>query len=58
MLGDEDTKENGGLRCLDEVAELRQIVEGTAKETGEGFFAALVEHLAKALDPRRLGYHH
>jgi PAS domain S-box-containing protein len=38
------------LADLDEVAALRAIVEGTAKETGEGFFRALVENLAKGLD--------
>src|SRR5262245_34502679 len=46
----EDAIDIGGLRGLDEAAALRQIVEGTANETGEGFFAALVEHLAKALN--------
>jgi PAS domain S-box-containing protein len=34
---------------LDEGAALRSILEGTANETGERFFAALVENLAKAL---------
>jgi PAS domain S-box-containing protein len=34
---------------LDEGIVLRTILEGTATETGEGFFAALVENLAKAL---------
>jgi len=37
------------LRDLDEEAALRSILEGTATETGERFFAALVENLAKAL---------
>ena len=37
------------LRGLDEDAALRTILEGTATETGERFFAALVENLAKAL---------
>jgi PAS domain S-box-containing protein len=37
------------LGDADENAVLRQILEGTAKETGERFFAALVEQLAKAL---------
>ena len=36
-------------RVLDEDAALRTILEGTATETGERFFAALVENLAKAL---------
>jgi PAS domain S-box-containing protein len=31
---------------------LRSIVEGTAGETGEGFFKTLVENLARALDTR------
>jgi len=34
----------------DEQSALRMIVEGTARETGEGFFRALVENLARALD--------
>jgi PAS domain S-box-containing protein len=34
---------------LDEDAVVRAILEGTATETGAGFFAALVENLAKAL---------
>ena len=34
---------------LDEDAVVRAILEGTATETGEGFFAALVENLSKAL---------
>ena len=38
------------LRELDEDAALRSILEGTATETGEGFFAALVEKLAKTLN--------
>jgi len=37
------------LHGLDEDAALRTILEGTAIETGERFFAALVENLAKAL---------
>ena len=37
------------LAELDEGAALRSILEGTANETGERFFAALVENLAKAL---------
>lgn len=37
------------LRELDEDAALRTILEGTATETGERFFAALVENLARAL---------
>jgi PAS domain S-box-containing protein len=38
------------FRGLDEDATVRAILEGTATETGERFFAALVENLAKALD--------
>jgi PAS domain S-box-containing protein len=37
------------LREADEEAVLREILEGTAEETGERFFDALVENLAKAL---------
>ena len=38
------------MRDLDEDAALRTILEGTATETGERFFTALVENLAKALN--------
>ena len=38
-----------GLIVGDEIAAFRAIVEGTAKETGESFFQALVEHLAQAI---------
>jgi PAS domain S-box-containing protein len=38
------------LGGLDEGAALRRILEGTSKETGERFFIALVENLAKALN--------
>ena len=38
------------LGGLDEGIALRSILEGTAKETGERFFVALVENLAKALN--------
>jgi PAS domain S-box-containing protein len=34
---------------FDELSVLRSIVEGTATETGEGFFAALVANLSKAM---------
>ncbi len=40
-------------RVLDEDAALRTILEGTATETGERFFIALVENLAKALKTQR-----
>ena len=38
------------LDGLDHGVALRRILEGTAKETGERFFVALVENLAKALN--------
>ncbi len=38
------------LHGIDEEAALRAILEGTATETGERFFAALVENVAKALN--------
>ena len=38
------------LQDLDEDAALHGILEGTATETGERFFAALVENLAKAMN--------
>ncbi len=37
------------LQALDEDTALRTILEGTATETGERFFTALVESLARAL---------
>ena len=37
------------LQDLDESVALRAILEGTATETGERFFAALVENRAKAM---------
>jgi PAS domain S-box-containing protein len=46
----EPTTVTSPLGGLDEGVALRRILEGTAKETGEGFFAALVENLAKALN--------
>jgi GAF domain-containing protein len=39
-------------RLRDEETVLRSIVEGTAGETGEGFFKTLVQNLAVALDTR------
>ena len=41
--------ESPAFSDLDEEAALRTILEGTATETGERFFAALVENLSKAL---------
>lgn len=38
------------LRLLDEDVALRTILEGTATATGQQFFAALVQNLAKALN--------
>lgn len=38
------------LHVLDEEAALRTILEGTATATGQQFFAALVQNLAKALN--------
>lgn len=38
------------LHGLDEEAALRSILEGTANETGERFFAALVQNLSRALN--------
>jgi PAS domain S-box-containing protein len=49
-LKTEETLAENPLQEADERAVLREILEGTAKETGERFFTALVENLAKALD--------
>ena len=38
------------LRGLETDAALRAILHGTAMETGEGFFAALVQNLAQVLN--------
>lgn len=43
------TQDQPGHRDLDQDAALRTILEGTATETGEKFFRALVQNLAKAL---------
>ncbi|MEQ9620032.1 MAG: sigma 54-interacting transcriptional regulator [Deltaproteobacteria bacterium] len=40
------------LHTLDEDAALRMIMEGTATETGERFFRALVKSVSKALDTK------
>jgi len=45
-----EQQEQRPLRMPDEDAALRAILEGTATVTGERFFAALVENLAKALN--------
>ncbi len=44
------TEHPSPLRDLDEDAALRSILEGTATETGEKFFAALVRSLSRALN--------
>ncbi len=44
-----ETRTQPSAGGIDESAALRSIVEGTATETGERFFASLVENLAKAL---------
>jgi PAS domain S-box-containing protein len=44
-----DIVSNPPLQVGDENTALRAILEGTASETGERFFAALVKHLAAAL---------
>lgn len=48
-----ETRTQPSVSGIDETAALRSIVEGTATETGERFFAALVENLANlgALPP-------
>ncbi|HEY5542088.1 MAG TPA: sigma 54-interacting transcriptional regulator [Candidatus Binatia bacterium] len=48
-LKTEQTLAENPLQVADEGAVLREILEGTAKETGERFFTALVENVAKAL---------
>ena len=45
----ENNHRTSPLAGLDEGVALRRILEGTANETGERFFGALVENLAKAL---------
>jgi PAS domain S-box-containing protein len=51
VFNTETTEKNAALPLheLDAEMALRTILEGTANETGERFFAALVENLAKAL---------
>ena len=41
---------DAAVRRIDEEAALRAVVEGTASETGRGFYRALVRNLALALD--------
>jgi PAS domain S-box-containing protein len=45
-----DPDERGGPAGRDEQLALRTILQGTASETGERFFTALVENLARAMD--------
>lgn len=44
-----ETLTQPSMSGMEETAALRSIVEGTASETGEQFFASLVENLAKVL---------
>ena len=44
------TPDHLDFQSLDEDAVVRTILEGTATETGAGFFAALVENLSRALN--------
>jgi PAS domain S-box-containing protein len=50
--GEEQRDRPGRAWAFDEEVALRAIVEGTAADTGQQFFASLVEHLARALDVR------
>jgi PAS domain S-box-containing protein len=45
----EPLPQNGSMRDLNEDAALHRLLDGTAHETGERFFAALVENLANVL---------
>jgi PAS domain S-box-containing protein len=49
LLETEEIPSETPLQDANEGAVLREILEGTAKETGERFFTALVENLAKVL---------
>src|SRR5512145_283914 len=49
LLETEEILSETPLQDANEGAVLREILEGTAKETGERFFTALVENLAKVL---------
>jgi PAS domain S-box-containing protein len=49
LVNSHDSAEASARPAFDEQAALRRIVEGTATETGERFFAALVENLSQAL---------
>lgn len=49
VLQYQDSVTENPMANINEGAVLRQILEGTAKETGERFFFTLVENLAKAL---------
>ena len=48
LLADSDGSSAAAVR--DDLSALREIVEGTARGTGEEFFQSLVRHLARAID--------
>jgi PAS domain S-box-containing protein len=50
FLGDEVSHNSSPLHGLEEDAALRSLLEGTAGETGERFFAALAQNLARTLN--------
>ena len=50
MAGEIQSEKSTWVRTDEELDALRAIVEGTAEQTGDKFFQALVEHLAKAMD--------
>jgi PAS domain S-box-containing protein len=50
--GEEILGGEAGSVAPDEIATLRAIVEGTARQTGQEFFQSLVRHLAGAIDVR------
>lgn len=54
LLEDVRVNETGtvGQPDSDEIAALRALVEGTARGTGQEFFASLVTHLARAVGTR------
>jgi hypothetical protein len=46
MASERPSDNSEWIRSDEELDTLRAIVEGTAEKTGDGFFQALVEHLA------------
>jgi formate hydrogenlyase transcriptional activator len=50
MASERPSDNSEWIRSDEELDTLRAIVEGTAEKTGDGFFQALVEHLAKAMN--------